>query len=170
MKQTTLFLLIAVIIMAFSITPQAQGQTLPEVIVFARNYKYMRDVNSKDAAQPVKLLERKAASYDVKNSEFYEDDYDNYFITFYLPSGYILAVYDQNGKLLHTAERYKNVALPEAVKKAVAARYPNWSITNDIYRVTYDNTADSKMEYKLVLMNGSKRLRVKLSDEGVFAD
>jgi len=170
MKQPTLFLVIAIIITALAAGPQAQAQTLPEVVVFARNYKYMRDVNSKDAAQPVKLLERKAASYDVKNSEFYEDDYDNYFITFYLPSGYILAVYDQNGKLLHTAERYKNVALPEAVKKAVAARYPNWSITNDIYRVTYDNTADSKMEYKLVLMNGSKRLRVKLSDKGVFAD
>ncbi|HVX52029.1 MAG TPA: hypothetical protein VHB48_17855 [Chitinophagaceae bacterium] len=170
MKKTKWVLLAAIFFAVFTNKSYSQEQTLPEVTVFARNYKYLRDVNSKDAAQPVKLLERKVASYDVKSSEFYQDDYDNYFITFYLPSGYILAVYDQNGKLLRTAERFKNIALPGAVKDAIAKRYPNWAISKDIYRVKYDEDTDSKMDYKLVLMNGDKRLRIKINDKGEFTD
>ncbi|HVW60654.1 MAG TPA: hypothetical protein VHC48_11475 [Puia sp.] len=56
----------------------------------------------------------------------------NYFrcyITFYLPQGYVLAVYDADGKLIRTAERFKTIALPTAVRMAVATRYPNWSIS-----------------------------------------
>lgn len=166
MKKIKLSLIALVILSGFSISSFAQELTLPEVIVMARNYKYIRSIDNKEAAQPVKLLERRAASYDVTNSEYYEDDYDNYYITFFLPQGYVLAVYDQEGKLIRTAEKFKNVALPPAVRKSVTTRYPNWAITNDIYKVNYQDVVPAKMIYKLVLKNGNKRIRVKADDKG----
>lgn len=57
------------------------AQLLPEIKIVARNYKYLRSVDNQNVAQPVQLLERRAASYDVKRSEYYEDDYDSYAIT-----------------------------------------------------------------------------------------
>lgn len=149
---------------------KAQEITLPEITVVARNYKYLRSVDNKEAAQPVKLLERKAAGFDVKNSEFYEEDYANYYITFFLPEGYILATYDQDGRLLQTAEKFKNITLPPAVKNAVVKRYPNWSISKDIFLVKYENTTGANKVYKMILKNGKKQLRVKTDDKGEFLE
>ena len=145
-----------------------QVKTLPEVTVVARNYKYLKAVNNNEAAEPVKLLERRAAAFDIKNSEYYNDEYDSYDITFYLPEGYVLAVYDQSGKLLRTAERYKNTAIPLSVRKAIAQRYPNWGITKDVYKVQFEDAGTTKFEYKLILQNGDKRLRVKTTEQGEF--
>lgn len=156
---------------AFGFVSNAQDdQMLPEVTVYARNYKYLKATDTKQAAQPVNLLQRKAAAYDLKDSEYYEDDYDNYFITFYLPEGYILAVYDSTGKMIRTAEKFRNIALPKEVTQAVAKRYPNWKILKDTYRVKYDDDSGADMTYKLVLENGSKRLRTKVNSKGMFLD
>lgn len=148
--------------------PVVAQQTLPEVTVVATNYKYLQSVGGKEVATPVQRLQRAAAAYNVKKSDYYEEDYDTYFISFYIPEGQILAAYDANGKLLRTAEKYKNVKLPPAVTKAVASRFPNWGITADTYQVTYYEEKGAATKYKLLLQNGDKRLRVQVNDEGEF--
>lgn len=149
---------------------QAHAQyTLPEITVMARNYKYLRAVDNPDKAQPIRLLEHKAASYDVLNSEFYSDEYDTYSITFYLPSGYVLAVYDSEGKLISTAERFKKIALPAVVRTSVTDRFPGWSISDDTYLVKYAD-GSGKQVYKMLLANGRKRMRVKTNEQGEFLD
>jgi len=158
-------------IFAFAFAARAfSQQTLPEILVIAKNYKYLKNVGGKEVAVPVRHLERKAASYDVTSSEYYEEDYDSYFISFYIPDGEILAAYDKDGKLIRTAEKYKNVTLPSAVSKAVAERFPNWSIAQDVYKVNYfENTGKTVKKYKLVLQNGTKRIRVETNEKGEFS-
>ncbi|HTL07399.1 MAG TPA: hypothetical protein VL307_04040 [Chitinophagaceae bacterium] len=143
-------------------------QELPEVTVLAVRYKYLKAVDNAHAPEPVKLLERKAASFDVKKADFYEDDYDNYFVSFYIPEGEILATYDNNGKLLRTAEKYKDIALPQQVREAVIKRFPQWGITKDVYLVNFFQDQNAKKVYKLILQNGDKRLRIKVDDKGEF--
>jgi hypothetical protein len=68
-------------------------------------------------------------------------------------------------------ERYKNMALPQSARKSIAERYPNWTIASDVYLVNYygsDNT--SKKVYKIVLENGTKRLRIKADEQGKLID
>lgn len=170
MKSVKLSVALSLVLAAFALSSVAQEVTLPEVTVTSRNYKYLRSIDNKNTAQPVKLLERKAAAYDIRNSEYYEDDYDTYFITFYLPNGYVLATYDEAGKLIRTAEKFNDVTLPSVVRKAVADRYPNWSISKDVYLVKYNDESGANMNYKLLLQNGNKRLRVKLNEKGEFLD
>jgi hypothetical protein len=158
---------IALFILAFSFPVLAQD-LLPEVRMVALNYKYLKSVTDTNAAQPVKLLERMAATYDVKNSEFYEDEAEGYFISFYIPAGQILAIYDQNGKLLRTAEKFKNVTVPQPVRDAVNQKYPRWAISQDVYVVNYTDSPGDKKVYKLVLENGNKRIRVKTNEKGEF--
>lgn len=168
MKKTLIGLLI------FGLTTQAFSQIvkteeLSEVTVYATNYKYLNDVNTEEVASlPVKMLERKVASYDVKNSDFYQDDYDLYHITFFIPEGKILAAYDKDGKLIRTAEKFKDINLPNSVKEAVLDRFPEWTITKDIYLVNYHDAKGTNKKYKLKLENGDKTLRVKVDETGKF--
>jgi len=156
----------------FAMTLQTNAQeTLPEVRIVSLNYKYYKSVSDTSAAQPVRMLERMAASYDLKSADFYEEESDNYFVSFYIPQGQVLAFYDKDGKVIRTVEKYKDVALPKPVRDAVANRYPGWAVLKDIYLVNYySNTEEARKIYKLVLENGSKRLRVKMDNNGTFKD
>lgn len=150
------------------ITPAIAQVVLPEIKIVAVNYKYLNAVNNKEEAMPVKQLEWYASAYDLKNSEFYEDDYDSYYVSFYIPEGRILAAYDKDGKLIRTAEKFKDVAIPSAVRKSIAERFPNWKIAKDVYLVTYHDTKGVTKRYKFLLENGDKRMRIKTDEKGKF--
>lgn len=154
-------------VLGFGVQALAQ-EVLPEITVKAVRYKYLSAVDQKELAQPVRMLQKQAAEYDVKKSDYYEDEYDTYFISFFIPQGEILATYDQDGKLLRTAEKYKNVALPKVVTKAVMDRFPQWIVAEDAYLVNYYEESGAKKVYKLTLQNGDKRLKVKLNEKGEF--
>lgn len=144
-------------------------EKLSEVVVYATNYKYLNNIDTEEEASiPVEMLRRKVASFDVKGSEFYQDDYDTYNINFYIPEGKILAAYDKDGKIIRTVERFENINIPNTVKMAVLDRFPGWTITKDAYLVTYHDTKGVTKKYKLKLENGDKVLRVKLDADGVF--
>jgi hypothetical protein len=170
MKQQKLWVIAMVAI--FGIVGKTIAQeTLPTVTVSSLNYKYLRSVADPNAAQKVNLLERKAATYNVKESEYYDDEFDQYSVTFYLPKGRVLATYDKDGKILRTAERFSNVVLPTSVRTAVTETYPDWAIAKDVYLVNYHASSNhiSKV-YKIVLENGDKRMRIKTDEKGAFID
>jgi hypothetical protein len=80
-----------------------------------------------------------------------------------------LAFYDNNGNILHTAEKYKNAALPKSVREAVSNKYPGWAVSKDVYLVNYvSEKSDAQKVYKLLLENGKKRMKVKLNEKGDF--
>lgn len=167
MKRSVLLPVIVLFATGYAVPVLAQ-ETLPEVTVVATNYKYLKSVGGKEVAQPVQVLQRSAAEYDVKKSDYYEDDYDSYFVSFFLPEGQILAAYDKNGKLLRTAEKYENVRMPAAVSDAVSKKYPGWRVSQNVYLVTYYDEKGTDKKYKLLLENGSKRMKVKVNEAGLF--
>jgi hypothetical protein len=144
-------------------------EELSEVTVTATNYKYLNNVaNEEPAAIPVELLERKAAAFDPRSSEYYQDDFDLYNISFFIPEGKVLAAYDSNGKILRTIERYKDINLPSAVKKAILERFPKWKMTKNIYVVNYRDAEGAKKKYTITLENGKETLKVKTDENGNF--
>ncbi|WP_439698610.1 hypothetical protein ACFGVS_10745 [Mucilaginibacter sp. AW1-7] len=163
------FVLMPAMLIAGLATRSAAQINLPEVRIIVSTYKYLNAADNREMAQPVRMLERKAAVYDVKKSEYYDDDYDGYYISFYIPDGEILAAYDKDGKLLRTAEKFKNTKLPAVIRDAVMQRFPNWTIAQDIYQVHYyDHKEKADKTFKLLLQNGDKRMKVKLNEEGKF--
>ncbi|MDJ0646560.1 MAG: nicotinate-nucleotide adenylyltransferase [Flavobacteriaceae bacterium] len=156
---------------AICLVTLAYGQDpieLSEVTVVARNYKYLNKTDSKVATIPVKLLQRKAATYNIKEADFYDDEFDYYTVSFFIPDGKIVAVYDADGKIVRTIEKYKNIALPNEVTSAVLKRFPKWKISKDAYLIKYHQKKGAKKTYKLTLENGDERLKVKMDDIGNF--
>ncbi len=143
-------------------------EQLSEVVVTAVNYKYLNQTDNSEAAVPVKLLQRKVAAYDVKDSDFYQDDFGYYNISFYIPEGKIVAAYDANGKILRTIERFKDIQLPVAVRASIEKRFPNWEIVGDVYRVNFSDKKGAKKSFKVKLQNGDKVMRVKLTEDGEY--
>ena len=122
-----------------------------------------------DIDQSVKDLHIKLGKFDITKEEYYNDEYDSYNVSFYIPEGYAVATYDKDGKLLRTIERYKNVKLPLAVSEALVERFPKWTVDKDIYKVSYSEPNwESKKTYKLKLSNGEKTIRVKTDENGNF--
>lgn len=160
-------------IVALGLIGQALAQDpevieLSEVIITPVNYKYLNQADSKDAAIPVKVLQRKVATFDIEEQDYYTDEFDFYTVSFYIPDGKIVAVYSPDGEVLRTIEKFNDVALPEAVSKAIYERFPNWEIVSDFYKVTYNNKKGANKTYKVKLQNGDKTMRLKLNDEGKF--
>lgn len=154
----------------FGLTTQLSAQIieLPEIEIIGVNYKYLAVAGESDDPAPVKMLQRKAATYDVKASEFYEDEYDNYSISFFIPEGRILASYDKEGNILRTIEKYKNMDLPPAVSEVIDEKYPGWTMTKNAYLVNYhDKKGVTKKEYKILLEKDNQRMRVKTDENGV---
>lgn len=112
-------------------------QDLKEVVVSAVNYKYLSAINNQQVAAPIKELERQVATYDLQASDLYQDDYDYYTVSFFIPDGRIVAAYDQNGKIIRTIEKFTNYQLPDSVRDALEDRFPNWKVVKDVYRVSY---------------------------------
>jgi len=157
----------------FGLTIQAFAQVtkvekLSEVVIVATNYKYLNEVDAKEAAIPVEVLQRKVAAFDLKNSDFYEDEYDSYFVSFYIPEGKILAAYNKDGKIIRTVEKFKNIKLPIEVVQSVSKRFPGWTINDDVYLVKYHHEEGVTKKYKLRLKNGDKIIKVKTDEEGIF--
>ena len=73
-------------LLIFGLTTQVYSQitALPETVI-SINYKYINAVNDQNSAQEVQMLEKEVALYNLKNSELYQDDYDSYYVSFYIP-------------------------------------------------------------------------------------
>lgn len=167
MKRSTIILSLIFFIIGMNRKSLAQIN-LPEVNVIATNYKYLSSIDNKVMPIQVKRLELEAAIFDVKNSKYYEDDYDNYFISFFIPEGSILAAYDKDGRLIRTAEKFKNVAIPVTITQSVYKKYPQWKIAEDVYLVNYQDNKGTTKIYKLMLEKGSKRMKIKIDEKGDF--
>ncbi len=160
-------------LLALGLTTQFYAQVvdegmLPEIEVHAMNYKYLNSIDNSAAPVDIKLLERKVANFDLKSSDFYEDEFDFYKVYFFIPDGKIVAAYNPDGKVMYTIEKFKNTKLPKSVSQSVAKKFPGWVITKDVYKLSYSKTKGVTKTYKLILDNGIKTLRVKTDENGVF--
>lgn len=141
---------------------------LDEVVVTAVNYKYLSAVDNSEAPVPIQRLEREVADFRVTDTDAYLDEYDTYLVTFTIPDGKIVAVYDKNGKIIKTIERFKNFQLPEHIYATLKTDFPKWDIVKDVYLVTYANRKGANKLYRIKLKNGKETIRLRVNAEGDY--
>lgn len=148
---------------------QSQVVELSEVVVSAVNYKYLQGVGAADAAVAVKSLEEKVAKYDLKHSDIYDDMYETYRVSFFIPQGKVVAAYDKDGNIIRTIEKFENTRLPKESRDAIVQRFPNWTMVENIYRINYHNKkGTTRNDYQVKLVNGDQVITVKIDAEGNF--
>jgi len=168
-------LIIALIIIGVTAVGFAQEKpiefevALEEVELFGINSKYLKAIGYNDAAEPVKILTQRVASFDLKSLDIYDDQDKDYYVYFKIPQGKILAIYDRRGEVIRTSEKFKDISLPLAVSNAIVSKYPGWKIASDVYRVTYVKDGELNKTYKLFIekINSGKRV-IKTDEKGNF--
>ncbi|MGM0390133.1 MAG: nicotinate-nucleotide adenylyltransferase [Bacteroidota bacterium] len=159
----------------FGLTIQsfAQETEVLDVRIAPASYKYINKVTEDSTevspAEPVNFHQQRTAIFNLENSKYYQDEYDYYFLSFFIPEGKILASYDAEGNILRTIEKLKNTETPPVVARAVKNRYPGWIVSDYVYLVNhhFNGEIDSK-EYKLLLEKGTLRMRIRTDEKGNF--
>ena len=165
-------------IFGLSIQSFAQETEILEISIEPASYKYIDKIAENKAevsptevssAEPVELLQQKPAIFNLENSKYYEDQYENYFLSFYIPEGKILVSYDAEGNILRTIEKLKNTEVPSVIAKAVVDKYPDWTVSENVYLVNFhDENEGIRKEYKLLMERGNQRRKLKTDENGNF--
>ncbi len=147
---------------------------IPEIEVYATNYDYAQKVYSADPV--VNHLETRVANFSISEipktfqgrTFNYQESDGTYIVYFSNSKGTIEAVYDENGKILSTVERFQNINVPIDVRKAISKKYPNSYISKDYYMVRYRKGEDVIKKYRIRIEQNNSKKWVKIDDKGNF--
>ncbi len=152
------------------LTIQAYSQTieLDETLVSV-NHKYQNAIESDNVPLTVKKFETEVLNYSSEDVAEIYNEYGTYEVIFSSKDGEILAVYDVNGKIIKTTEKYNDVKLPLAVLQAISKRYPNCGIIGDDYHINYHCKKDIlTQEYHIKIKNEDDIITIKTNKNGMF--
>lgn len=154
--------------LAFSQEPKSEAQevALEGVTVTSPNFTYLTSVQDNNTPANVKVLERKAASYDLKESPIYNKVAEAYEVFFSNSKGRILATYDNDGKILSAFEKFGDVVLPVPVRNTIFEEYPDWKVNSNAYAVTYYRDKGVKKTYHFQISKNAKKRNLKLTLKG----
>ncbi|MCM4168205.1 hypothetical protein DHD08_10995 [Arenibacter sp. H213] len=130
------------------------------------NYTYHSMVSNESTPEYVQNLQKEVANYDVTENPNFKGDYDDFKVIFSQTNGRIIATYGNDGKVISTFEKFKDVAPPLSVRNEIFKLYPNWKIHKDIYRVTYYKDKGVKKVYQLQIQNGNDKKNLRVDHEG----
>lgn len=144
-------------------------EVLPEVEVLGLHFKYLDAINDTDEPMVIKDLHKYVGDFDILESDVYDYKYDAYTFTFKIPQGKILASYDDEGNLMWTVEKFKNVKVPTDVAKMVASKYPGWHFEKTFYTIKYTEKFGANKKYKVIISKDGKKKRLTLDpNEGIL--
>ena len=161
-------LIFGLLIIGFTAQMNSQSIELKEVEVVA-NYNYIEATSTGMEALPVQKMQAVVKDYKAQNIELDTNGDIAYSMSFYNGDGKVIADYNTEGNILRTTEKYKNVRLPLEVLQAISKQYPNWTILEDTYYVSYQHDKGvTKKVYKIKIMNDNKVLNIKTNHSGDF--
>ena len=136
---------------------------LEEVTVTSPNFTYLNAVQDDQTPVRVRSLERKAASFDLKESPVYNNIEEVYEIFFSNQNGRIVAYYDDEGKILSSFEKFQDIVLPKSIRESVYEAYPDWKVNGNTYVVSYYKDRGVKKTYHFQVEKDRVKKNLKLT-------
>ncbi len=141
---------------------KAQVIELEGVVLKPPNFEYLASVQGKHTPATVKVLERKAAYYDLEESPVYDDSYDTYEVFFSHSDGRVIATYDKNGQIVKSFEKFKNIPVPAPIRNTIQQAYPDWTISKHTYVVSYYRNRSITKTYHFQIKKGKEKKNLKM--------
>ena len=145
---------------------QVKEVKLDDVKITNSNFNYLEKVQGKETADYVSLLQNEAAKFNVFESSEFDGRKESFSTIFRGSKGYIIANYDNTGKILNTTERYHDIKLPTNIRKSVMKQYPNSGLLKVVYTVNYNEKMEAEKTYKIQIMINKTKQNLKISLEG----
>lgn len=127
------------------------------------NTSYLNSMSQSMTSPEAIYLEEIAARYDAKKAITFDQRKEPFTTVFKSDKGEIEITYDQEGKVVSSYERFRNISLPSNIKKALYHRYKEWKVVANKYDVIYKNEKVVKKTYELFLEKGDEQKRIRVN-------
>lgn len=88
--------------------------------------------------------------------------FDSFLVSFKSRKGELKVNYDKEGNIVNAFQRFKNIALPQAVAQQLFRENKGWSMTENLHVASAKNGKVQKDYYRITMENGKERKKVKL--------
>ncbi|MDT0676920.1 hypothetical protein [Autumnicola musiva] len=171
MKKAIVFLMLTVLFTS----AQSQIIELEETEVKLNSVPLISNVNSKTNEFIIKegytsqfhenALEFVKKNFDVQ--EFIENSRHNnstsYEVAFRSPKGFLQATYNEEGEMVNSYQKFKDIALPYEIRNRIYPDFRGWTITKNSFVARGKMDKIDKSFYKIKLERGNEKERIKLS-------
>lgn len=129
------------------------------------NADYIDQVTENSMANHVRALELQVSNFDVTSASGYKGKTKPFEVVFQSNKGFIKAFYDENGKVIETVEKFKDVKLPNAVRDNIFKAYSNATLLKTDYYASYKNGSIEKT-YEVTIKNNKSKIKVRVNSNG----
>lgn len=125
------------------------------------SYIVLEDYSGQFMKNPIKFMKE---NFDIHEfiGQSLDEPYDLYRVEFRNRKGFLIANFDDKGKLLSTSQRFKDIALPYSISKELVADYKGWKMTRNLYLASGKEDALDKEVYRITMQNGKSKKNVKI--------
>ena len=92
-------------------------------------------------------------------------NYVNYNVHFKTNKGHLITNFDEDGDLISSFQRFKNVRLPDEARLKILQEYRDAIFVSNQYRAVSKGWDIQKEHYKVKIKDGNKTRRLKLNKE-----
>jgi len=123
---------------------------------------YEKEVESFDFSSEIKKLQKEIAEYDITKDLIYDDSEKSiYDVTFNRKTSKAKVAYNNNGEIIGSLEKYKNVKLPASLRFKILKDNPEFAIDGNRVTIKYHNSLGATISYKVTISNGKQRKTLK---------
>ena len=164
--------LVYLLLLAGIATGQAQVIQLDEERVNARavkitsygedlKYAVVEDYKGQFHQNPIAFMREK---FDIHSfiEQMKGSGYDSYVVEFRNSKGYLEANFDEEGTLLSTSQKFKNIALPLGVARDLVTKHKGWTMKKNLYLASGKGDVVDKELYRITMRNGNKTKTLKI--------
>ncbi|WP_123812080.1 hypothetical protein [Mangrovimonas sp. DI 80] len=142
------------------------GIHLAPVEIKTINLNYAKKVIDRNAAIGIINLQKEVANFNLIASELYDEESKVFPLKFEYRHGKIFATFNQDGIILKSFEKFKDIALPSVVLNTVKKLYPNWSLRKTSYEVSYQLEEDVERIYYVQIVKDKQKKIISLDTSG----
>ena len=131
-----------------------------------KDASYMDILKEEATSNHVSRLEDQVSSFDLMASPEYDENKKYFKVIFKANKGSVVAVFDKNGEILTTKERYENIKLPVPVRNSLYKEFPNCNVEKIKYLLDYEKGKDVKKVYKIKIKKDNLTKHLKFDTQG----
>ncbi len=147
----------------------AQPENIKSLSELQNNSKYLSFFKTNDLSKRIIKLQKTVANYDISEHAIYDKkDASVYIVEFTEAQNKIIVQYNQDGNIIKSNEKYKNVRLPYSISSQISKSNPGWSFNNNIVTFEYSKDGNIKSQYKVFLEKNNKRKIVLIKTDRIL--
>jgi len=97
-------------------------------------------------------------------------DYDSYLISFRSSKGFLDATYSKDGKLVNSHQMFKDVVLPQEIRRELYTNYKGWTMAKNKYVASGNGDKLNKEIYRINLKKDNKKKNIKIIPSRIGSD